>query len=335
MAKYNFDKNLIKASYKKDLYGAKREWEKICKETRENQDGLCICQRKVKNIIYMYNPKTKLTIIVGSTCAKKFELNDAPQLPNNILKKILSKSLEKGNYEIIDNIIKYSNNIEDEIIKYYNDKIIYFENIYFEKKNNYSSQNLIKINNEIKDLIDTYSLKYLDKIYENLNIKLKKNIVHKELIERFLVYSVKTFTRNYIPGLGSNIYESTTFFRDIDECNNYISTIKPIGFIKKYYNGCTITEDTITKIEIKHNENIIIILTIKQYIEQFKNKKYDEEMENKLEQKKKPTFACHTCKITNICKYDIHKNNIYKVDKYNYVCLQCNNCDVCKKKNLL
>ena len=39
-AKYNFEKNLIKASYKKDLYGAKREWYKICEEIRDEQTGM-------------------------------------------------------------------------------------------------------------------------------------------------------------------------------------------------------------------------------------------------------------------------------------------------------
>lgn len=95
--KYNFDKNLIKASYKKDLYGAKREWQIIGNDIREEQNGLCLCQRKVKHIIYMYNPKTKLTIIVGSKCAKKFELNNF-LLPNDILREILKSNLTKGDY---------------------------------------------------------------------------------------------------------------------------------------------------------------------------------------------------------------------------------------------
>jgi hypothetical protein len=158
-AKYNFDKNLIKASYKKDLYGAKREWQIIGKYIREEQDGLCICQRKVKHIIYMYNPKTKLTIIVGSKCAKKFELNNF-LLPNNILRKLLKSNLLKGNYEIINNIIRYSYNIEEQFIKYFENKI--------DKCNN-NQNKLLEIKNEIKELIEIYSLKYLNNIYEILN----------------------------------------------------------------------------------------------------------------------------------------------------------------------
>jgi hypothetical protein len=43
MSKYNFDTNLIKASYNKDLCDAKKEWVSIGKDIREEQDGLCIC----------------------------------------------------------------------------------------------------------------------------------------------------------------------------------------------------------------------------------------------------------------------------------------------------
>jgi hypothetical protein len=91
-AKYNFNKNLIKASYKKDLCDAKNEWCIIGNESREYQNGLCICQRKVKHIIYMYNLKTNLTIMVGSKCAKKFELTNNSLLNNNILRKILQSN---------------------------------------------------------------------------------------------------------------------------------------------------------------------------------------------------------------------------------------------------
>ena len=54
MAKYNFDMNLIKASYNKNLEDAKKEWVLIGKDAREEQDGLCICQHKVKHIIYYF-----------------------------------------------------------------------------------------------------------------------------------------------------------------------------------------------------------------------------------------------------------------------------------------
>jgi len=176
MAKYNFDMNLIKASYDKDLEDAKKEWVSIGKDTRQSQDGLCICQHKVKHIIYMFNMKTKLTIIVGSKCAKKFELDKVISLPNKILREILNSNLLKGDYEIIDNIIIYSNNIEEQFIKYFENKI----------DDNDNQNKLLEIQNEIKELIDIYSLKYLNNIYETINnklIEIQKKIKEKENIK--------------------------------------------------------------------------------------------------------------------------------------------------------
>lgn len=322
--KYNFDRNLIKASYKKDLYGAKREWQILTKETRKRQDGLCICQRKVKHIIYMYNPKTKLTIIIGSKCAKKFELNDAKPLPNNILKEILSKSLEKGEYEIIDNIITYSNNIEEQIIKYFQNKI---------KSINNNQNKLFEIKNEIKELIDVYSLKYLNNIYETLNSKIIKIDVHKELINKFLVYSVKTFTHNYMPGQGSDIYECIKLFRDIDECNNYILSLKPLGekFTKGY--GYTLSEDTLQRIEIIYKNDIIKTLG-KLYDKNTISKIEYNENNNIEEVKKKYThvFVCNKCNTTTICDCHISIEKSYKLNG-KYICLNCNICNSCNDLN--
>ena len=170
MSKYNFDTNLIKASYNKDLCDAKKEWMSIGKDTREEQDGLCICQHKVKHINYMYNMKTNLTIIGGSRCAKKFELDKAKLLPNNILREIFFKNLLKGEYETINNIIIYSNNIQEQFIKY------------FESKIDDNKNNLLEIQNEIKELIEIYSLKYLNDIYESINNKLIE--IERKEIER-------------------------------------------------------------------------------------------------------------------------------------------------------
>jgi len=322
--KYNFDRNLIKASYKKDLYGAKREWQILTKETREREDGLCICQRKVKHIIYMYNPKTKLTIIIGSKCAKKFELNDAKPLPNNILKEILSKSLEKGEYEIIDNIIRYSNNIEEQIIKYFQNKIDSINN----------QNKLLDIQNEIKELIDVYSLKYLNNIYETLNNKIIKMNIHKELTTNFLVYSVKTFTHNYMPGQGSDIYENIKSFRNIDECNNYILSLKPLGQkITKGY-GYTLSEDTLKKIEIIYKNNIIKTFgklydenTISR-IEIYQNYNENTNIEEVKTYLDTQVFICNKCNTTTKCDCRISIEKSYKLND-KYICLNCNICNKC------
>jgi hypothetical protein len=110
----------------------------------------------------MYNMKTNLSIIVDSQCAKKFELDKAKLLSNNILREILKNNLLKGDYETINNIIIYSNNIQEQFIKYIEDKI----------ENNNNKFKLLEIQNEIKELIEIYSLKYLNNIYEIINNKL-------------------------------------------------------------------------------------------------------------------------------------------------------------------
>jgi hypothetical protein len=117
--KYNFDQNLLKASSSNSLQEAKKEWVKVCDEKRTNKDGLCICQQKnIKNVEYFYNVKTKLTIIVGSVCCKKFDFS-VDKIKNKILEDILKNNILKGEYEVIDNIIEYTNSVEEQLIEYF------------------------------------------------------------------------------------------------------------------------------------------------------------------------------------------------------------------------
>ena len=52
-AKYKFNSNLLEASFSNNIEDAKKEWEFICDEKREEQYEQCICQRKVKHIKYI------------------------------------------------------------------------------------------------------------------------------------------------------------------------------------------------------------------------------------------------------------------------------------------
>jgi hypothetical protein len=251
-AKYKFNENLIKASHNKDLNNAKKEWHIIYQEKREKQDGLCICQHKVKNITYMYNPITKLTIIVGDICAKKFELNNNSVIPNNILKELLKNSLEKGEYEVIDNIITYSNNIEEQLKKYFENRI----------ETNHNLNELIKIQTEIKELIDTYLLTYLnDNNYQKLAIKISKiNVnkqminLHKQLIRTFLIYSIEIKKK-----VNNHIYNETIYFRDIDECNDYLSLLNPLGirYTSIDRNSNEMLNTTLLQLVLRHNDKVI------------------------------------------------------------------------------
>jgi hypothetical protein len=170
IAKYNFNNNLLKSSCSKNIDEVKKEWRIILKVKKNNHE-LCICQHKIKNITYLYNIYTRHTIIVGSKCLMKFNMNNISFLSNNIIQQIFCDNLIKGEYEYIDNIVNYSNNIEKQIINY------------FEKKANNNinnNNNLLLLKNEINELIINYNITYLNIVI----IKINKMIMHIELINK-------------------------------------------------------------------------------------------------------------------------------------------------------
>jgi hypothetical protein len=291
-AKYKFDINLLKASFSQIIENAKKEWNIIYEEKRENNDGLCICQRKVKNIIYMYNIITKNTIIVGSTCCKKFNMSNNI-LNNKILTNILKNSLTKGEYTNIDNIITYCQSVEEQLLNYFQtnfEKII--ENIekntleedrYFSSYS-YCCQELKSLSTDINELIQSYNLNYLDNIYILITTRLNKLVEEIYNYEKSLIYCVKTYTENRIPGQGRDTIEYKKYFNNLEKCQNYINGLPPIGYTK--YSGYN-NEDTLLKIEILLNNQIIKEITkptiycVKLYIE-----KYQHEIRSILEYEK-------------------------------------------------
>ena len=133
----------------------------------------CICQQKnIKFIKYFYNVKTKLTIIIGSECCKKFD-SGVDKIKNKILENILKNNILKGEYQVIDNIIEYTNSVEKQLIEYF-EKYTLSKNISVLKKNT----------EDIKTLIDDYKLNYLNDIYNILT-----NLIEKEE-EKLKVYSI-------------------------------------------------------------------------------------------------------------------------------------------------
>ena len=162
--KYKFDENLLKLSQSEDLQIAKKEWREIYREKRIDNSGVCICQHTLKNIIYMYNIFTKYTIIVGTGCCKKFNLQ-VIRVDNNILKVVISTMLKKGEYKLIDNILEYTNTIQSQLTQY-------IETYYHDNKSNL--EKLKKLNNDIKNLINEYDLKYLKHIYDKITDQIKK-----------------------------------------------------------------------------------------------------------------------------------------------------------------
>ena len=183
-SKYKFNSNLIKASESKDIKEAKNEWQLIWEEKREDDDRQCICQRKVKNVIYMYNIKTKNTIIVGKVCSKKFEMNCCG-ISNPLLKNILKSKLTKGEYTNIDNILTYCQSVQEQLLNYFNEKYESIKKSIDDKNNynlfniNYYKQKIHELFIDINELLEKYNLEYLEEIKTKIN-KLCKKVMDYE-----------------------------------------------------------------------------------------------------------------------------------------------------------
>lgn len=242
-AKYNFNTNLIRLSYKKSnkFEEVINEWVIIHKEKRDNKDRICICNHKIQNVTYIYNRFNENTIIVGSHCCKKFKLNIKQcQFPE--LNCILKKLLINNEYKIINNLVKYSSDNYDELLK-----IIIRKYDEYNKLNIYSyiqpDANIIDfinhpINKEFKNLINRFNIlvndyyieikKYtFQDIVEKMQIKYNDNI---SIISNFYnsnKYKIECIDLNkekkYIRELFSTIEECEYHIRSI--INNTPSSI--------------------------------------------------------------------------------------------------------------
>jgi len=183
---YKFSTNLLRASSSQNIEDAKNEWYVIYDEVRDKIDGLCICQRKVKYVTYMFNVITKNTIIVGSKCSKKFNMN-RNMLNNNILNNTMKNKLSKGEYINIDNIITYCKSIEEELLNHFLTefdttikKYRYYDNCSDDNVNDIIwvcfmedyYRDLIKISCDMEELIQQYNLSYLTKLCKSIKNKI-------------------------------------------------------------------------------------------------------------------------------------------------------------------
>lgn len=243
-AEFKFNQNLLKASSISCncLQEAKIEWVEVCEEVRKNKDGLCICQRKnCKFIKYFYNINTKNTIIAGSTCCKNFDFN-VNKIKNKILEDIFKKNILKGEYQIIDNIIEYTNSVEKQLIEYF-EKYSYSENNF----------GLKKVTADIKILIDEYKLNYLLDIYNILTDLINLREKEKDEEDKLKIYCIEIHRRNYIPGAGTDIFVDNYKFSSIKECEDYISKLQIGVTITSKYR----VENTIETVDILLNNKII------------------------------------------------------------------------------
>ena len=93
---HNFERNLLKASYANNLKDATKEWVEITTKQYESKET-CICNHKIKTVVFMYNSLTHKTIMVGTACFKKFVLNVGCKRMHSVLKSILVDFLNKVN----------------------------------------------------------------------------------------------------------------------------------------------------------------------------------------------------------------------------------------------
>ena len=157
ISKYKFDNNLLKLSSNKVLSEAKKEWHEIYSEERDENTGTCICQHKIKNIIYMCNKTTNYIIGVGTACYKKLQFDklkptDTNEIFKHIVEQYIPTKMNSGEYIQIDDIIKYANEIKKQLLDNVNSK-------YEERKDNYRL--LLKLELDVKEMIEIYRLEYL------------------------------------------------------------------------------------------------------------------------------------------------------------------------------
>jgi predicted house-cleaning noncanonical NTP pyrophosphatase (MazG superfamily) len=155
---FKFSENILKLSSSSDIDEAIKEWLFIDEGQTKEAENTCICQKKIKNFNYMYNYKTKKTILVGSSCFKKFNFSER-EIKNSLLKTVLQLSVRSGEYEAISDVMEYSNMILRKLKEFVIQK---FQNI----KNSKHERN--KLLNEIENLINEYELEELKDILEQV-----------------------------------------------------------------------------------------------------------------------------------------------------------------------
>lgn len=282
-AKYKFEENLLKASHSKTFDEALKEWKLILK-TVEPPDSkrLCICQRKVRNINYMYNIKNQNTIICGSKCCKKFcfTLNT---LDNKTLLMILVKNLKKGDYENINNILLYCDEVKEQLISWFEEQIFYNSN---------DNTFLYSLLSDISNLIDEYGFDGLKPTQETLIRVIKYNNYLKQKKEE-----VKNKKKQLLNQL-------ITYFEELQQ-NEYDVKRALFNMLSKYFQGLKQERENIKKEkkrkidEIKINKNRLLNQLIKTYEIKHKIKKRTF-MKETDENKKHIYWTCRFCNISKM-----------------------------------
>jgi hypothetical protein len=151
-------------------------------EGRTDEAGnTCMCQKRIKHFSYMYNSKTKKTILVGMRCCKKFNINDAG-IKNRLLRKVLQSSVKSGHYVIIDDVLEYSESITKKLIDLIKTRF---------DECKYRPADRRDLLNDIENLINEYDMTSLKGISEEIKQECKRldqaaeisTMIQEELLE--------------------------------------------------------------------------------------------------------------------------------------------------------
>jgi len=239
--KHKFEENLLKTSIANEFEEAKKEWIIIDNDIREEKDGLCICQHKLKNVTYLYNVKNSNMIIVGTICLKKFNMDKNEKMNNNLYTEFLKykcRNLLNNDYEKIEDINEYLKKIKEEFKEYLNKKI----NEYKENLNEFNVLDKIQLMQSmlfyIVKLRDEDEEDFLKDIYENLNDDMEK---------------IALLTKDYVlPKLKEEVLNSCENFEKIIERSKGKIDVKKLKKIYeaererlyyKYFNYFNIEDD--------------------------------------------------------------------------------------------
>ena len=161
---FKFPENILKRSSDSNIDEAIKEWSLIAEGKTEEAVNTCICQKKIKHFSYMYNSKTKQTILVGMRCCKKFNINDAG-IKNRLLRKVLQSSVRSGHYVIIDDVLEYSESITKKLMDLIKTRF---------DECKYRPADRRDLLNDIENLINEYDMTSLKGISEEIKQECKR-----------------------------------------------------------------------------------------------------------------------------------------------------------------
>lgn len=230
-----FIQHLTQLSNDNIYENALKEWRYVTK-TKTHDYGLCLCQRKVKNIIYMYNIHNKNTVTIGTNCYQKFKL-DSKKINNELVNTAVNNVVQRQNnnnnnrdrdrvvgeapFKTIQDVFEYSQDIEDELIQLIIEKFNRNQNNIEELKylllliqdcNRNYNINTIQITHNYNIILEKFIQLIIKEIvkYKNEDIKLEhfKDIFDEEQIKQIQIQIQKQLKYKLVETLNQKLKKS-------------------------------------------------------------------------------------------------------------------------------